>query len=105
LPPEQIEQLKWENGSELESKVTDNSLILRLMTEKPQSDKMTYETFKQIIQEELEKEPHGLTWTEIRARRPELYQVVPNNLWVRTLERDIGLIKRKIETKTIWKLK
>lgn len=105
LPPEQIDQLKWENGSELESEVKNNSIILRLMTEKPQSDKMAYDTFKKTIQQELEKKPHGLTWTEIRASRPELYQTVPNNLWVRTLEREIGLIREKTGTKTIWRLK
>lgn len=67
--------------------------------------KMTYEEFKKIIKEELEKEAAGLSWTEIKSRRSELYQKVPNNLWVRTLESDIGLMREKVGLKTIWRLK
>jgi len=106
IPPEQIEKLNWEEGVELESVVRGNDLVIRPMTNQPEkSKKMTYEEFKKIIKEELEKEPKGISWTEIRKRRPEFYQKVPNNLWVRTLEREIGLAKEKVGTKTIWKLK
>ena len=65
--------------------------------------KMTYEEFKQIIKEELAKVSDGLTWTQIRERKPELYQRWPNNRWVRKLEEDIGLIREKIKGKTIWR--
>lgn len=106
IPPEQIERLNWEEGMELESMAKGNDLMIRPMTNPPEkSEKMTYEEFKKIIKEELEKEPKGLSWTEIKKRRHELYQKVPNNLWVRTLEREIGLTKEKVETKTIWRLK
>jgi antitoxin component of MazEF toxin-antitoxin module len=106
IPPEQIEELHWNEGLELESIVRQDRLIVRPMTNPPEKEeKMSYEDFKQIINEELAKESEGLTWTDIRLRRPELYQKVPNNLWVRTLEREIGLRKKKIGTKTIWKLK
>jgi hypothetical protein len=106
IPPEQIDRLGWSEGMELDSIVKGDGLLIRPMTEPPEkSEKMTYEVFKKIIKEELEKEPKGLTWTDIKSRRPELYQKVPNNLWVRTLEREIGLIKEKVGTKTIWRLK
>jgi antitoxin component of MazEF toxin-antitoxin module len=106
IPPENIEKLHWKDGEELESKVKDDDLIIRLMTEKSKkNDKMTYDDFKKIVKEELEKEPKGLTWTQIREKRPELYQKVPNNLWVYTLERDVGLLKKKVGTKTLWRLK
>jgi antitoxin component of MazEF toxin-antitoxin module len=106
IPPEHIEQLNWSNGTELESHVKEDNLIIGLMTESSKKNqKMTYDTFKKIVKEELEKEPKGITWTEIRERKPELYQKVPNNLWVQTLEREIGLTKEKIGTKTIWRLK
>lgn len=66
---------------------------------------MTYEEFKQIIKEELEKAPNGLTWSQIRERRPELYQKFPANQWVRQMEKDIGLIRSRKAGKVIWKLK
>ncbi|MEM2915396.1 MAG: hypothetical protein QXH91_08385, partial [Candidatus Bathyarchaeia archaeon] len=92
IPPEQIKGLGWKEGIELESMIKGNGLVIRPMTEPPEKPvKMTYEDFKKIIKEELEREPKGLSWTEIKGRRPELYQSVPNNLWVRTLEREIGI--------------
>lgn len=106
IPPEHIEVLGWQEGIELESNVKGDSLVIRPITnplEKPK--KMTYDEFKKMVKEELEKEPKGLSWTEIKKRRPELYQSIPNNLWVRTLENEIGLIRKKVGTKTIWRLK
>jgi len=67
--------------------------------------KMTYEEFKQIIKEELTKVPTGLAWSQIRERRPELYQKFPANQWVRQMEKDIGLIRSKKAGKVIWRLK
>lgn len=66
---------------------------------------MTYEEFKQIIKDELEKTPDGLTWTQIRERRPELYQRFPANQWVRQMEKDIGLVREKVKGKVYWMLK
>ena len=66
---------------------------------------MTYEEFRQIIREELQKAPDGLTWTQIRKRRSEIYQKFPANQWVRRMEKDIGLIRSKEKGKTLWKLK
>ena len=64
-----------------------------------------YEDFKRIIEEELRTAPDGLTWTEIRERRPELYQKFPANQWVRRMEKDIGLIRSKKAGKILWRLK
>lgn len=66
---------------------------------------MTYEEFRQIIEQELKKAPHGLTWTQIRERRPEIYQKFPANQWVRRMEKDIGLMRSKKAGKVIWRLK
>ena len=75
------------------------------MTYRPEgTKKMTYEEFKQIIKEELTKEPTGLTWSQIRERRPELYQRFPANQWVRQMEKDIGLVRLKKAGKVIWRL-
>jgi len=76
------------------------------MTYRPRDSKeMTYEEFKQIVKEELEKAPDGLTWSQIRERRPELYQKFPANQWVRRMEKDIGLTRSTLAGKTIWRLK
>lgn len=66
--------------------------------------KMSYEEFKQIVEEELRKTPDGLTWTQIRKRRPEIYQKFPANRWVRRMEKDIRLIRSRKAGKTIWRL-
>jgi len=67
--------------------------------------KMSYEEFRTIIKEELAKSPEGLTWSQIRERRPELYQRFPANQWVRQMEKDIGLTRVKMKGKPIWRLK
>ena len=53
----------------------------------------TYEDFRDVIRKALEAAP-ALTWTEIRttAKLPQLF---PNNGWVRRLEHDISLERRK----------
>ncbi len=76
------------------------------MNNKPKVAKtMSYEEFKQVIKEELKKSPDGLTWTQIRERRPQLYQKFPANQWVRQMEKDIGLARTKKSGKTKWSLK
>jgi len=63
-----------------------------------------YEKFKIQIEAVLKAEPAGLTWTEIKTKLG-LPQRAPNNLWVRMMEKDIGLIREKGQKGTIWKLK
>jgi len=72
-------------------------------------EKKAYDEFRDIIKETLEKNPKGLAWKEIK-RLGNLQQKVPNNKWVRQLEKDIRLErkeeKRQQEVKrTIWRLK
>ena len=55
---------------------------------------MTYDTFKETIRETLQSSPQPLTWTEIRTIA-KLPQAVPNNQWVRKLETDIKLQRRR----------
>lgn len=106
IPPSQIEKIGWKEGDNLESVVKGKSLIVKQMASLPKKpEKMTYEEFKKIVKEEIEKVPKGLTWTEIKTRRSEFHQKVPNNLWVRMLESDIGLIRKKrLDGKTVWRL-
>mgnify|MGYP001053255941 CR=1 FL=1 len=106
VPPHQVEELGWKEDEELESHVKSKSLLIKPLTkkrEKPQ--KMSYLDFKERILVLLNTEPAGLSWSEIR-RKLQLPQKVPNNLWVRMIEKDIGLV-RHLDNKTakvIWKL-
>jgi len=65
---------------------------------------MSYEEFRDRIENVLKSEPEGLTWIEIR-KRANLYQKFPNNRWVHKLEEDIALVRKKVKGRTIWKLK
>lgn len=105
IPPQHIKTLEWKEGQELVSEVRKGQLMVR----EPRHDEnkphdATYEEFREQIRHTLADYPKGLTWSEIKEIR-SLPQKVPNNLWVRMMERDIGLIREKVGTKTIWRLK
>ena len=55
---------------------------------------LTYEVFRDKIQQTLKQADGSLTWTEIRtiAKLPEKF---PNNKWVRRMEADIALKRNK----------
>lgn len=53
----------------------------------------SYEEFRDVIRRILEVTP-GVTWTEIRTAA-KLPQMFPNNGWVRRLEEDIGLERKR----------
>lgn len=90
----------------MRSQVRGTALTVKPQT-KPQEKpkKMSYEEFRDKIKGLLETEPDGLTWTVIRDTL-DLPQKVPNNLWVRMIEEDIGLTRRRNNTvaKVVWKL-
>lgn len=106
IPPSDIEKLGWKEGQDLEGQVRGRTLIVRLQAKRQERPKkMSYTEFKDKIKELLETKSDGLTWTTIRDTL-DLPQKVPNNLWVRTMERDIGLT-RKLDhklAKVVWKL-
>jgi len=106
VPPSQVEQLGWDEGEELESYVRGKTLFVKpLVKRKEKPEKMSYQDFKEKVSALLSTEPEGLSWTEIR-RKLQLPQKVPNNLWVRMMEKDLGLL-RQLDNKTarvIWTL-
>ena len=63
-----------------------------------------YEKFKTQIEAILKVEPEGLTWTEIKQRL-NLPQRVPNNQWVRKMEKDIGLKRTRQARGIVWRVK
>jgi hypothetical protein len=65
---------------------------------------MTYEEFRDKIRTELQRNPDGMTWTELK-RKLRLPQKVPNNKWVNQMMKDIGLTRTRADRGTVWKLK
>jgi hypothetical protein len=67
--------------------------------------RMTYSDFKSKIARVLKEAGRPLTWTEIRTIA-SLPQAFPNNKWVRMMEGDIGLTRRREKDGIIhWQLK
>lgn len=110
LPEELVEELGWQSGSELEAKKGNNeikiSFIAKPSTKQPkpvQEPKITYEEFRDKIRSVLEHKDHGMTWSEIRDKL-NLEQIVPNNKWVRQMEKDIGLKRIREMHGVIWRI-
>jgi hypothetical protein len=65
----------------------------------------SYADFSSKIAKALKRAGKPLTWTEIRTAA-SLSQAFPNNQWVRRMEQDIGLTRRREKDGTIhWELK
>jgi hypothetical protein len=110
IPEETIQQLNWEEGSELKHEIKDNSLVITFLSipikeqRKISEPKMSYEEFKDNIKTTLQYNDNGMTWTELKNEL-KLEQVVPNNKWVRQMEKDIGLIRLKDIRGIVWRLR
>lgn len=63
-----------------------------------------YEDFKNKVKEVLEEAGKPLTWKEIREKAG-FTQKFPNNVWVRNMEKDAGLVREKIKGKIYWRLR
>jgi antitoxin component of MazEF toxin-antitoxin module len=100
LPESLVEELGWKEGSELGAAIRERSLVIDFISAPVKRErrvvvtKMTYDDFRDKIRQVLEYNDKGMTWTEIRNYL-RLDQVVPNNKWVRLLEKDIGLVRTK----------
>jgi bifunctional DNA-binding transcriptional regulator/antitoxin component of YhaV-PrlF toxin-antitoxin module len=106
IPKKAIEKVKWKAGDELEAQVRENYLVVKKVEdeEREKGKKMSYDEFKKKIEEVLKIESEGLTWTGIKEKA-KLQQKVPNNMWVKMMESEIGLVREKRERRTIWRLK
>ena len=66
---------------------------------------MTYQQFRDKAKAVLEQANGPLTWTEVRTAAA-LPQLFPNNIWVRRLEEDIGLLRSRDGNRIIrWTLR
>ena len=63
-----------------------------------------YEEFKGQVETILRQAKGSLNWTEIREKA-KFTQKFPNNKWVRWMEEDIGLVRKKTrEGRINWRL-
>ncbi len=108
LPEEIVTAVGWQAGADIRANVQGRSVVLNAdadgATAKSRRVRSEYETFRDGIRSLLERQPVGLAWTEIRGRL-KLSQKVPNNVWVRRMEAEIGLLRVKASgAQTLWKL-
>ena len=100
IPEHIIDELGWKEGCQLSSAVRAKSLLIKHVSdpieekEKILTKRMSYEQFRDKIRRALEYNDLGMTWTKLRNNL-QLDQVVPNNKWVRRMEKDIGLMRVK----------
>ena len=110
LPEKLIYELDWDFGCELEAKKVNEKIQISFISppvknrnHKTIDPKMSYNEFKEKIQMALVYRDEGATWTELRDHL-KLEQVVPNNKWVRKLEKDIGLKRIKNMKGVVWRI-
>jgi len=66
---------------------------------------MRYTEFRDQIQQELRRDPSGITWVELKDRLNLPYKT-PCPTWVHRLENEIALIREKgLGRAFIWKVK
>jgi hypothetical protein len=65
---------------------------------------MRYAEFRDVIREELRRNPAGLTWVQLRDRLRLPYDR-PCPTWTRQLEQEIGLSRAKGASRAlVWKV-
>jgi hypothetical protein len=102
--------LDWQEGSELKDSIRGQSLVIDYLSppvtreKKGQEPKITYEEFRDLIKKALEYSDSGMTWTELRDHL-KFAQIVPNNKWVRQMEKEIGLMRLKHPRGIVWRVK
>ena len=101
IPEESIDQLGWKEGLELQDIPEESHLRIEVASNQDHREKrrvittkLTYAQFRDQVKKTLEYQDNGMTWSQIREKLG-LDQVVPNNKWVRQLEKDIGLERVK----------
>lgn len=97
IPPKDVEALGWKEGQPLMISLTEEGLLIS------ETKEMPYEAFRSKVVELLRNNKTGLTWAEIQDKL-NLPQVVPNNKWVKRLEKDAGLRRRKYGGEMYWYL-
>jgi hypothetical protein len=97
VPPKDVSELGWKDGQKLKTAVERGNLVITL------SKEPSYEEFKNKILTLLDSRQQGFIWQEIKEKL-NLEQKVPNNKWVRKLEKEINLRRMKYDGAIHWYL-
>lgn len=66
---------------------------------------MQYVNFRDVIRNELRKNPLGLTWTQLKERLDLPYER-PCQTWINRMEKEIGLTRARGNGRAfVWKLR
>jgi antitoxin component of MazEF toxin-antitoxin module len=107
IPDDIITQVGWNIGDEVKIAIQEKRLLLEAtptpMSKTIANAKDPYEDFRDEIRKILESRREGVSWTEIR-RELQLSQKAPYHKWVKKMEKDIGLVREKKGSQTIWRL-
>jgi len=108
ISQDRVNQLGWKEGVELTEETKNDSICIKPLSkqnaERNNCERVLYEEFKMSIKNLLERYPiNGLSWTQIRDKL-NYSQRVPNNKWVKNLEKDAGLIRIKRGKDMVWRL-
>lgn len=100
-----IVKLGWNQGDELETRITSKrSLLIYKVEPKPHVKKLSYEEFRDAIISLLRCIPDGCTWSDLKVRA-DLKQLTPSPIWVRRMEdeRRLERVLDPITSKVFWK--
>ena len=97
VPPKDVSELGWKDGQKLKTTVEKGNLVITLSREP------SYEEFKSKVLTLLESKQQGFIWQEVKEKL-DLVQKVPNNKWVRKLEKEINLRRKKYGGAIHWYL-
>ena len=107
IPDNIVNELGWNIGDEIEMISKGNTLHLQAtptrMSRPIAVAKDPYEDLRDEIEKILEPRAQGLSWTQIREIL-QLSQKAPYHKWAKRMEKDIGLVREKKGSKTIWRL-
>jgi hypothetical protein len=99
-----IVKLGWNQGDQLETRITPKGLLLYKVDPKQRAKKLCYNEFREAVISTLRSIPHGCAWSELKLRAG-LQQLTPSPIWVRRLEdeRNLKRVRDPVTSKVLWK--
>jgi hypothetical protein len=105
IPREKLEEARLREGDNVEFKINRKGRIELLPQVKLSKDKprLSYDEVRVALFYMLERNPQGLTWTQIREKAPG-FPIKPSPFWVQRLIPDIGLKRIDELGRRLWKI-
>ena len=107
IPDDIVNKVGWNIGDEIKIAVQENKLLLEATPTRISKSiamaKDPYEDFRDEVKKILESKPEGFSWIQIK-KELQLSQRAPYHKWVKKMEKDIGLVREKKGSQTIWRI-